>query len=149
DHPRAGVHFDHMKIHGRPFGGGRELDARSHVGAHRDADFLTPPTQDHRRQTLIYAEAAGTDAAKGKTTAMHEAHAPDIALAQCGVPVRLDLTRFFVDSDAVIDTVVDDNEGAGAKTKRAVPVPEYGGLVGQAACGIVVAPPALHRWVIH
>src|SRR5690606_32703563 len=35
------------------------------------------------------------------------------------------------------------------KTKRAVPVPAYGGLVGQAACGIVVAAPALHRWVTH
>ena len=86
------------------------------------------------------AAAAAADRAKAKATTIDEAHAPDIALAHRGVPGGLDLAGFRVDGDAVIDAVVDDNEGIGAKAERAVPVLEHGGLVGRAACIIVVAP---------
>ena len=95
-----------------------ELGIGPDVGAYRDADFIALTTQDHGWQARIDAEAtAEAYWVKGKAFTVYKAHAADIAGTQCGVPVGLDFTGFFVNGNAVIDAVVDDYEGRAAKAK--------------------------------
>src|SRR5690606_21934699 len=77
-----------------------------------------------------------------------EREAPDVAPAHGGVPVGLHLTGRLVERDAVVDAVVDEDEGIRGAADRAVLVADHRSLVGRAA-GVVVAPLAFHRREVH
>src|SRR6185295_15277999 len=108
----------------------------------------------------IYGSGAGTSGsagtgscasgATGTTSAAAKSQSSDIALAHGSVPGGLDLTGFCVDGDAVVDAVVDDNEGVGTEAERAVLVAVRRGLIGRTA-SIIAGPLAvvLHRREIH
>src|SRR5262249_61272926 len=77
------------------------------------------------------------------TTTGANRHAPDVALADRGVPCGLDLAGVVE-----VNAAVDDDEGIGNTVDRAVQVVEDRGLIAPVAV-IVVAPLIFHRRGIH
>src|SRR5690606_25927376 len=90
------------------------------------------------------------EAAEGKATAATKAQAADITAAHRSIPGGLDRTGFRVDRDTVVDAVVDEHVGVGAKAERAVLVLVRRSCIGSHTA-VVAGPPgvALDRREVH